>query len=405
METLKRKSVGRGARSAVALAVALAAALTAGTAGVAGAATPRPDKKALEESIAGFPNADVNGALVRVAGPGGHWWGTSGAADKATGASVRSDSSFRIGSITKLFTGTVLLQLAAERQVDLDAPVRRYAPGLLPDAFRDVKVAQLLDHTSGLPTPSPLTYGDGSNRWFVENRFRSWTPTEIVKAAVDGKEPAFPPGKAQQYNGINTHVAGLIIERVTGRTYAEEVRDRITRPLGLRHTYVPAADDVTLPQPHAHGYRTVDGSLVDVTEQSPSSWAEGGMISTAADLDRFITALLGGRLLPPSQQSRILDLPDVPNAPGNHHCASLTDPADRGKACFSRIGLMRTTLPDGTVVWGKTGSEPGYTNGVFVKSDLSRRVVYSLNYNNPPGSSELKYVLGIAKAAFSKPRK
>ncbi|MEV4924440.1 serine hydrolase domain-containing protein [Streptomyces roseoverticillatus] len=399
MEQTKRKPPGRSAL----LCVALAAALAAGTATAADAAVPRLDKKALEESIAGFPNADVNGALVRVAGTGGHWWGTSGAADKATGASVRSDSSFRIGSITKLFTGTVMLQLAAEHRVDLEAPARRYVPGLLPDAFQDVKVGQLLDHTSGLPGPSALTYGDGSNRWFTENRFRSWTPTEIVKAAVDGKEPAFPAGKAQQYNGINSHVAGLIIERVTGHTYAEEVRNRITRPLGLRHTYVPAATDVTLPEPHAHGYRTVDGTLIDVTEQSPYEWAEAGMISTAADLDRFITELFRGRLLPPSQQQRIFDLPDVPNAPGNHHCANLTDPGKPGRACFSRLGLMRTELPDGTVAWGKTGSLPGYTNGVFVKRDLSRRVVYSLNYNNPPGSSELKYVLGIARAAFAAP--
>ncbi|CAM5436798.1 serine hydrolase domain-containing protein [Streptomyces abikoensis] len=403
MEQLKRKSRGRGARLATAFAAALAAVAAAGTGAAADAAVSRPDKKALEQSIAGFPNADVSGALVRVAGPGGHWWGTSGAADKATGASVRSGSSFRIGSITKLFTGTVMLQLAAEHRVDLDAPARRYVPGLLPDAFHDVKVGQLLDHTSGLPGPSALTYGDGSNKWFAENRFRSWTPTEIVKAAVDGKAPAFPAGTAQQYNGINTHVAGLIIERVTGHPYADEVRHRITRPLGLRHTYVPAAGDVTLPEPHAHGYRTVDGSLVDVTEQSPYAWAEAGMISTAADLDRFITELFRGRLLPPSQQQRIFDLPDVPNAPGNRHCASLTDPAGRGGACFSRIGLMRTELPDGTVVWGKTGSLPGYVNGVFAKRDLSRRVVYSLNYNTPPGSSELPYVLGIAKAAFATP--
>ncbi|MGK5549421.1 serine hydrolase domain-containing protein [Streptomyces sp. URMC 127] len=408
MEQLKRKAPGHGARLATALTAAFAAITSAGTgtgtAAAADAAVSRPDKQALEQSIAGFPNADVSGALVRVAGPGGHWWGTSGAADKATGASVRSGSSFRIGSITKLFTGTVMLQLAAEHRVDLDAPARRYVPGLLPGAFQDVKVGQLLDHTSGLPGPSALTYGDGSNKWFAENRFRSWTPTQIVKAAVDGQAPAFPAGTAQQYNGINTHVAGLIIERVTGHPYADEVRHRITRPLGLRHTYVPAADDVTLPEPHAHGYRTVDGSLVDVTEQSPYEWAEAGMISTAADLDRFITELFRGRLLPPSQQQRIFDLPDVPNAPGNRHCAapgSTGDPADPGRACFSRLGLMRTELPDGTVVWGKTGSLPGYVNGVFAKRDLSRRVVYSLNYNNPPGSSELKYVLKIARAAFA----
>ncbi|MEU2873880.1 serine hydrolase domain-containing protein [Streptomyces olivoreticuli] len=398
---------GRARRSVLrATAAGLLAAVTLGTATAAHAAPPPLDTEALHRSISGFPNADVNGALVRVAGSGGHWWGVSGVSDNVTGAPVRSDSYFRIGSISKLFTGTVMLQLAAEHKVDLDAPARRYVPDLLPDAFRDVTVGQLLDHTSGLPAPSPMTSGpDGEdpNKWFVDNRFRSWTPAEIVKAAVDGKAPSFTPGTAQQYNGVNTHVAGLLIERVTGRTYAQEVRDRITRPLGLGRTYVPAANDPTLPEPHAHGYRTVEGELEDVTEQSPYAWAEGGMISTAADLDRFISALFRGRLLPPSQQRLLFEVPDPKKVVNLHNknCASLTDPKDPGTPCFSRLGLMRTTLRDGTVVWGKTGSQPGYANGIFTTPDLSRRVVYSLNYNNPLRSTELPYVLGITEAAFS----
>ncbi|MGW1072990.1 serine hydrolase domain-containing protein [Streptomyces sp. NPDC002537] len=402
------RPTGRGRRRGLWSATAgLLAAAALGTTTMASAASHHLDTKALRQSLDGIPNAEVSGALVRVAGSDGNWWGVAGVADKDTKAPVRADSSFRIGSISKLFTGTVMLQLVAERKVDLAAPVHRYLPDLLPDAFRDVTVGQLLNHTSGLPGPSPEMTGADSadpDQWYVENRFRSWTPTEIVKLAVTGKQPVSAPGTTQQYNGINTHVAGLIIERVTGRTFAQEVRDRITRPLGLGRTYVPAANDFTLPEPHAHGYRTVRGRLVDVTEQSPYAWAEGGMISTASELDRFISALFRGKLLPPSQQKLLFELPDpakVVNGRGNKHCASLTDPKDPGVPCFSAIGLMRTQLKDGTVVWGKTGSEPGYTNAVFATKDLSRRVAYSLNYTSPPNSSELPYILRIVGAAFA----
>ncbi|RLU90486.1 peptidase [Streptomyces griseocarneus] len=401
------RPVGKGRRRGLLAATAgLLVAATLGAAAPAGAA-PRPlDTEALRRSLDGIPNAEVTGALVRVAGSDGHWWGTAGTADRDTGASVRADSSFRIGSISKLFTGTVMLQLVAERKVDLDAPVRRYLPNLLSEEYQDVKVGQLLNHTSGLPGASPEMTGANAAdpaRWYVDNRFRSWTPTEVVELATAGKRPTFTPGTAQQYNGVNTHVAGLIIERVTGRTFAEEVRSRITRPLGLGRTYVPAASDFSLPEPHAHGYRTVKGELVDVTEQSPYAWAEGGMVSTAADLDRFISALFKGKLLPPSQQKLLFELPDPKKVANNRnkHCASLTDPTDPGVPCFSAIGLMRTELEDGTVVWGKTGSEPGYVNAVFATPDLSRRVVYSLNHTSPPHSSELPYILRIAEAAFA----
>ncbi|MEV4442466.1 serine hydrolase domain-containing protein [Streptomyces sp. NPDC049577] len=364
------------------------------------------DTEALRRSIAGLPDDDVTGALVRVAGSDGYWWGTSGFADVRTQEAVRSDSSFRIGSITKLFTGTVVLQLAAEGRVDLDAPVLRYLPGLLPEAYSDVKVGQLLDHTSGLPAPSSLTYGDGSNEWFVRHRFESWTPEQIVREALRG-ERQFPAGTAQQYNGINSYVAGLLIEEVTGRSYASEVRSRIVRPLGLRRTYVPEAHDMTLPGPHAHGYRAVGDGLADVTKQSPYAWAEGGMISTAADLDRFTAALLGGRLLPPEQQKLLFRLPDPKKVVNlrNPHCANPAGPAAPSAPCFSLGGLMRAVLPNGTPegleVWGKTGSAPGYTNAVFTTRDLSRRVVYSFNYTAPEGRTELPYVLRILSAAFA----
>ncbi|WP_372408958.1 serine hydrolase domain-containing protein [Streptomyces luteireticuli] len=390
METTNVTPRRRGLLGAV--AAGLVAAIGLGGAAPAGAAE-RLDRDVLRRTVDGLPGEDVTGALVRVTGDDGTWWGTSGVADRRTGERVRSDVSFRIGSITKLFTGTLLLQLAGEGRVDLGAPVRRYLPGLLPEGYDGVTVGMLLDHTSGLPPADrEMTVGDGSNAWRVAHRFDSWSPEQIVRGALRGHDrPVSVPGGRQQYNGVNSFVAGMLVERVTGRSYAHEVRSRITRPLGLGRTYVPAPRDTSLPEPHAHGYLALDreGGLADVTEQSPYPWAEGGMVSTAADLDRFLNALFAGRLLRPAQQRLLFTLPGPE--------VVVTDPEKR----FSRAGLMPAVLPNGVEVWGKTGSEPGYVNGLFATKDRSRRLVYSLNYTNRPGKPEKPYILGIAKAAFT----
>lgn len=355
MDTLKRNAWG----------TAVAALLAATTAG------PSLDRDALRRSITGFPDADVTGALVRVAGSAGHWWGVSGVADADTGAPVRSDSSFRVGGITRLFTHAVLLQLAGEQIVDLDAPVARHLPGLLPESHRQVTVGQLLDGTSALPALPSLTYGDGSNEWFAEHRFDSWSPERIVRESLR-EQGEFTPEAAQPHNGIEALLAGLVVEEVTGHSFAREVRERITRPLGLRGTYVPDADDVTLPEPHSRTYVTTVGGLADVTERSPHAWAAGGVVSTAADLDRFLGALLDGRLLGPAQQELLAT-----------HC-----------------GLTSTVLQDGRELVGATCSGPGFACGVLATRDLSRRVAYSLTCIRAQGSGESPCVQRIVDAAF-----
>jgi D-alanyl-D-alanine carboxypeptidase len=193
--------------------------------------------------------------------------------------------------------------------------------------------------------------------------------------------------RARQYNGVNTFVVGLLVEKVTGRTFEDELTRRIIRPLGLRDTRLPSSGDMSIPAPHARVYVGTD----EVTEQSPWAWAEGGMISTVADLDRFMTALFRGRLLPPAQQKLAFTVPNVSSAPTNTNCINKT-------SCFSVGGLMRVTLDNGVTVWGKTGSRPGWTNGVFATRDLKRRVTYSLN---PSGTaSERPYVMAVINSAF-----
>ncbi|MCC2278793.1 beta-lactamase family protein [Streptomyces sp. ET3-23] len=355
MDTMKRNAWG----------TAVAALLAATAAG------PSLDRDALRRSTAGLPDAGVTGALVRVAGSAGHWWGVSGVADTDTGAPVRSDSSFRIGGITRLFTHVVLLQLAGEQRADLDAPVVHRLPGLLSEPHQHVTVGQLLDGTSGLPALPSLTYGDGSNEWFTEHRFDSWSPERLVREALK-EQREFTPGGTEPHNGIEAILAGLVIEEITGRPFAREVRERITRPLGLRGTYVPDADDVTLPEPYSCTYVATAGRLSDVTARSPHTWAAGGMVSTAADLDRFLVALLDGRLLPPAQQELLR----------------------------THGGLIRTVLPDGRELVGATGSGPGFACGVLATPDVSRRVAYSLSCIRAQGSGESPCVQRIVDAAF-----
>ncbi|MGW1754470.1 serine hydrolase domain-containing protein [Streptomyces mirabilis] len=403
-------SAARTRWSSMAASGAVLVALAAGTAAPASAVTPAPapatgaplpglDPVKLQAAIGGLPNADVTGALLRITGGAGHWSGTSGVGDLETGQGVPTDAHLRIGSVSKAFTATVVLQLAAEHRIDLDKPVQQYLPGVLPADLPPVEVGQLLNHTSGLPRGAAgPDFGDGSPEWFAANRLKSFTPQQVV-ALMAGQPMQFAPGTAQQYNGMNYYVAGLLIEKITGHTFAHEVRSRITRPLGLHDTYVPDADDPSLPGPHSHGYLTVtssDGTThpVDVTEQSPWPWAEGGMISTPADLDRFMTALFRGRFLPPAQQAELFTVPDVPS----FHSSQCRTEADAGRACMS-MGIMRVTASNGVVVWGKTGSRPGWTSGVFATRDLSRKVVYSVNPTNLDGT-EMRYVQQIAAASF-----
>jgi D-alanyl-D-alanine carboxypeptidase len=370
-------------RSAVVALAVVAVAVSASPA-VASPALPPPDAAALTAAIAGLPNHETTGALVRITGSAGAWSGTAGVANLRTGAPVRPDGYVRIGSTTKVYTAVMLLQLAQERRVDLDRPVQHYLPGLLPADYPPVPVYTLLDHTSGLPSVDiPGLYDP---QWILDHRFEHWSPRQVVDTAL--RHPIdFPPGTAQKYTNTAYVTAGMIVEKVTGRSYARNLRDRITAPLGLRQTYYPG-DDPRLPDPAARGYLDVDGELVDVTVMNQSiPGAAGAIISTARDLDRFITGLFRGRLLGGAMMARLFTVPDVPMFDGS------------GPAYYSQ-GLMRLTV-NGVTVWGKTGSRHGYASGVFATRDLARKLVYSVNPTVKSQDGQPLIVQRIAAAAAS----
>ncbi|MCX5295530.1 beta-lactamase family protein [Streptomyces sp. NBC_00193] len=352
-----------------------------------------PNAVALGQSIAGL-GADhkyATAAAVRVSGPAGDWRGSSGVSDVRTGAAVIADGRFRAGSVTKTFTAATVLQLAAERRIDLDRSVQEYLPGIFPDTFEPISVRQLLNYTSGIRS------ADGPGDTFQaqwDHRFDVTDPRAQIANAL-AKGPESRPGEFQHYQNINYTLLGVLIERVTGTTYEKAVGQRILRPLGLRQTSFPGRTQTRIPGRHNAGYQAVplaDGTteLRDVTVWNQSDrWAAGDIISSTADLERFTQALFAGRIVPRQQLEEMFAVPEVFDF-------GTTRPASR------TAGMQRLVLPDGTEVYGKTGARPGYSAGIGGAKDGSRLVVYTINSKDAKSEEPNRVAGAIVAAAMAK---
>ena len=261
------------------------------------------------------------------------------------------DGQVRIGSNTKTFVAVVVLLLVAEGKVDLDAPVDTYLPGLLRgDGIdgRRITVRHLLQHTSGLPDYNEFLGEDVSAVLdaYVE-------PRELLDVAL-AEKAQFAPGARHGYSNTNYVVAGLLIQKVTRRPLAEQITTRVVDRAGLRHTYFPAAGEQRIRERHPQGYFLDEAGnpVLDVTDLDPSAaWAAGAMVSTPGDLNRFLTALLGGELLPAAQLAQM----------------RTTVPAD-GSTRYG-LGLTSRPLPCGGIYWGHGGSIPGYQTRMAATDD------------------------------------
>jgi D-alanyl-D-alanine carboxypeptidase len=375
--------------TAAAIALCAVPATAAATPAPAAAATQLAplDPAKLAAAIAGLPNDDASGALLQVRGSAGCWQGTSGVANVHTGQKVPQDGRFRVGSMTKSFTATAALQLVAKGRLDLNRTVQSYLPDLLPAEYPPITIDQLLTYTSGLPGQR-INHKDPT--WFLAHRFDTWTPRQLFDLAFYENGAVYPmrftPGTQQNYGNIDYLVLGAVIEKVTGRPYGDAIRDGVIRPLHLTATTVPGTD-TKIRGPHAHGYELqADGSYVDITDANPTyQWSAAEIVSNAPDLDRFLTALMSGKLLPPAQTKLLFEIPDVPLYEGD------------GARAYLGHGLAR--LPVGNLVfWGKTGDRPGYNNGMAATSDLTRRVVFSVNTLHMGGAEQPKVTQKIIAA-------
>ncbi|MGP3683651.1 serine hydrolase domain-containing protein [Streptomyces sp. IBSNAI002] len=282
---------------------ALAAAsvlLTALCAGQAPATVPqgRVDVDAataerLDDAIsAAMRKAGIPGVSVGLWFDGrGSYQRSFGVSDTTTKIPMKTDLFTRIGSVTKTFTVTGVLQLVDEGKLGLDDPVSRHLDGV-PGGDR-ITIRQLADMRSGL-----FNYTE-DKEWlaaFQAAPTRSWTPRELLKIAFR-HSAEFPPGSRWEYSNTNTVLLGLLVEKLSGQSLSAYLREHVLDPAGLDDTAFPTGAGIR--RPYAHGYTdfTPDGKVADASLWNPSwGWAAGAMTSTLDDLRTWVPVLTSGKL-------------------------------------------------------------------------------------------------------------
>jgi D-alanyl-D-alanine carboxypeptidase len=360
--TGSRSLTARLARGLFSLAVAFSVALAPAS------AAARPDAHvaappSLRQLAKGLVAAGSPGAVVYVRDAKGTRAGAAGYANLRTKERLGAGHVFRVGSITKTFVATAVLQLESEGVLRLDESLERWLPGLVPNG-EWITLRQLLNHTSGVYN---YTEDAAFSRAIKRNPRAVWTPEALVRFATP-HPPVFAPGQGWSYSNTGYVLLGLVVEKATGRTLRDELRLRILEPLELSRTNLPTG--AALAAPFAHGYLprgngllpTPRGRPADITGWNPSSaWAAGALVSTAADLARFYAALLGGRLLAPAQLRELKTTVWVTGGSEEYG-----------------LGIWHRPIACGTA-WGHGGAVPGYRTLAFSSDDGSRQALVLLN--------------------------
>jgi D-alanyl-D-alanine carboxypeptidase len=343
-----------GARGLAAPA-ALLVLLLAGACG--GGHTPR-----LDAAVERVVSAGVPGVLALVRDGDRTRTAAAGLADVGARRELRPEDRFRVGSVTKTFVATVVLQLAGEKRLRLDEPVGHRLPGLLPDGGR-ITIRDLLAHRSGL--------ADVADDPAVLNGSRSSRSPRRLVALVARRPRDGAPGGAFHYSSTNYIVLGLLVERVTGRSLAAELRRRIIAPLRLAATaYRPGP----LVGRHVHGYRFASHQGVVDPRAAPrdletrsARWAgaSGDLVSSVGDVARFLAALLGGDLLSAAQLRAM-------------------------EAVEPRYGLGLATYPTPCGrAWGHTGNLNGVLTIAWSTRDGRRQAVLMANAYPLPAAADV----------------
>lgn len=300
------------------------------------------------------------GAVVLIDAPQARFAGATGVSDRVTKTPLQPDDAFQIGSITKMFTATVILQLAEEGVLTLDDPLSAW----LPDAAAglpygdQITLRHLLQHTSGV-----FNYTDDVDMLnaYLTNPTQTIEPQAIIDQIIVLGKSVFEPGTDLSYSNTNYILLGLVIEAATGTSYAETLRSRVLEPVGMTHTFLkdlePATSDVV------HGYIRNGTLWMDVTDWNLSwAWAAGALVSTPSDLALFVRALFNGDLF--ASDETLAAMLDV-EASGSHQYG---------------LGIMRDEWPGSqTIAWGHDGGTPGYISSLRYAPELDLVAVMLTN--------------------------
>ncbi|WP_433825949.1 serine hydrolase domain-containing protein [Actinoplanes sp. CA-015351] len=295
----------------------------------------------------------------------------AGVADRATGRPLTARDQFEIGSNTKTFTAVLALQLIDRRQLQLDAPIEKYLPGLVPNG-RNITVRMLLSHTSGL-----FSYTADADFFASVNANPQHVHTEQELLDVAFRhEPNFAPGKGWSYSNTNYTVLGVLLRKLTGKSLPVLVQQRITGPLGLKHTYFADPRATNTGVGYAHGYSVrfagPEPIYTDISNRPLGGFAgaAGAIISTPGELSRFFSSLLSGELISPRQLKEMK--------------TTVALPETFGKGGYG-LGLMRIDSPCGSV-WGHGGDTLGHHSTAVTTGNGRRSAVSNTTANLGDGT-------------------
>jgi D-alanyl-D-alanine carboxypeptidase len=303
-----------------------------------------------------------------------------GVSDIVTGAKPTPRRPMRIASMAKAFNGAVTLSLASKRKLGLHDTVRDWLPDLWPKAG-DVTVAEMLQHTAGLPDyiRQPAFIG-----LLMADPAQYMPPRDLI-GFVNTMDPVFTPGSAYEYSDSDNVMVGLIDEAATGAGYERLLRREVLKPLGLRDTSLP--DTLAMPRGYMHGYEPGPAGYEDFSKfiNPALAWASGGIVSTPRDVNRFFRAYVSGKLFDRRvgrSQENFIRGRSSPPGPGRNDAT---------------LGLFRYRTRCGTV-YGHTGSYPGYRLFAAASANGRRSVVFSVNSQIVPGQGKPR-VSGMIRRA------
>lgn len=286
---------------------------------------------------------------------------TAGVADVETGREIRPNDHMRIASVAKAFSGAVALTLVDRGKLSLRDRIGELLP-YLPDAWADVTLAQLLRHTSGVPD---FSKSQAFRERVIANPTVPMPPRRLL-SFVKNKDLLFEPGSRYKYSNSDNIAVGLMVQEVTGRPYARALKRLVSDPLHLGRTSLPRG--AQMPRPFIHGYAVAPGEPPEDESEviaAGLAWASGGVVSTPADLDRFIRGYVGARLFDRGLQAKQLRLVkghSEPPGPGLNKAG---------------MALFRYKTRCGTM-YGHTGNTLGYTQFAAATLDGRRSVTVSI---------------------------
>lgn len=294
-----------------------------------------------------------------------------GVADVGATRTPRQHDPMRIASVAKAFSGAVALSLVDAGVLSLDDTIGQRLPDL-PVRWHAVTLRQLLQHTSGLPD---FTANEAFRRAFVQSLQVAPPPAALLEFVAD--EPLhFAPGTRYLYSNSDNIAVGLMMQAATGTSYEDALQVQVAQPLGLARTSLPAGPE--MPAPFFHGYDLDDdGAPEDVSELAAAgwAWASGGIISTPANLNRFIRGYVGGKLF--RRQVRAQQRRWAPNG-GSEPPGPGTNSAG--------LALFRYQTRCGTVL-GHTGNTLGFTQFAAATPDGTRSVTVSISLQRTQNST------------------